>query len=161
MTNKIQILSINLLNSKYRFILALSIYFLIYICFYNDKMLAFCMNEASLLSIAEAKPIRSVTRSIIQREVSAFVGFSEEIEKYKHIIEEKDQTISDLERKINRLKSVNRNLEYDLEAESEKHKNSLKKITQTHKRETVQFQEEVEELQEKNRRLRKQISELK
>jgi hypothetical protein len=98
MTNKIQILSINLLNTKYKFIFNLFVCCFIYALFYSDVL--FCMNENSLPAIAEAKPIQNTTRSIIQREVSAFVGSSETIEAQKLLIQEQQKIISDYKKEI-------------------------------------------------------------
>lgn len=91
-----------ILNSQHKTIITIIIYCFIYFCFYGDNMVALCMNEniqsTEIPSIAESKS--TITRSVIQREVSAFVGFSETIEQQKTLIEEQAKTISEYKKEL-------------------------------------------------------------
>jgi hypothetical protein len=58
------------------------------------------MNEQNVPDIAEAKLIKNTARSIIQREVSAFVGYSETIETRTLLIQEQQKIISEYKKEL-------------------------------------------------------------
>jgi hypothetical protein len=52
---KIQTISINILNSNYKFLFSIFVYCLIYFCFYLDSNIVFCMKNITTNTIAESK----------------------------------------------------------------------------------------------------------